>query len=111
MFEQAIAEYQEATKARDGNSQDVEALLGAVYAKAGERARAEDILKKLKSGGTEVAPRSLAILYAALGMGDEAFMQFEKAFVEATHTCLSSPLNRHTTICVQTRAFRIYCGG
>jgi len=61
--------------------------------------------------GREVAPRSLAILYAALGIGDEAFMQFEKPFVEATHTCLSSPLNRHTTICVQTRAFTIYCGG
>jgi tetratricopeptide (TPR) repeat protein len=66
----------------DNDAPNIEALLAAVYVKAGMRDKAEEILKKLKAAGKDVQPRIVAILYAALGNHDEAFTQLEKAFAE-----------------------------
>ncbi|HEY0658571.1 MAG TPA: tetratricopeptide repeat protein, partial [Pyrinomonadaceae bacterium] len=89
MYSEAINEYHEAIRLRGSGDlifigvTDIEAVLGAAYAVSGERAKAEEILQKLKDKSrNEIAPRSLAILYAALGMRDEAFAQLEKAFAE-----------------------------
>ncbi len=89
IYAAAINEYQEAIRLRGSGdiifvgATDVEAVLGAAYAKSGNRAKAEEILQKLKDKGRdEIAPRSLAILYAVLGRSDEAFAQLEKSFAE-----------------------------
>jgi adenylate cyclase len=88
MYAEAINEYQIANRLRGSglvfsDALDAEALMGAAYAKLGERSKAEETLQKLKDKGrNEIAPRSLAILYAALGRHDEAFVHLEKAFAE-----------------------------
>jgi tetratricopeptide (TPR) repeat protein len=80
-YAEAIAEYQKALSlCADNDAPNIEALLAAVYVKAGMRDKSEEILKKLKAGGKDVQPRIMAILYAALGDHDEAFTQLEKAF-------------------------------
>jgi Flp pilus assembly protein TadD len=81
MNREAIAEFQEAIRLR-GVAPLTEALLGAVYVKAGERAWAEEILQKLKTGGSDVAPMNLAILQDALGNRDDAIAILEKAYVD-----------------------------
>ena len=79
MYAEAIAAYQEAIRldfAVTGN----QLYLAAVYAKAGERSRAQRILKQLETGKDYVAPAELAILYAALGEREQAFASLEKAY-------------------------------
>ena len=54
--------------------------LGAAYAGAGEREKAEKILRTLETGENYVSPAELAVLYTALGNREEAFASLEKAF-------------------------------
>jgi TolB-like protein/Tfp pilus assembly protein PilF len=81
MNREAITEFQEAIRLR-GVAPLTEALLGAVFVKAGDRARAEEILQKLKTGGSDAAPMNLAILHEALGDHDEALAILEKAYAD-----------------------------
>lgn len=88
MSREAIAQYQECLKRRDGDATLVEAVMGVIYAKTGERARAEEILERAKTPPGENTPpnlavyyeRNLALLYDALGKRDEAFAMLEKGF-------------------------------
>jgi len=81
MYKEAIASYQEAI--REGNpSPSVQIYLGAASARAGERAKAQVILKQLESSKEYVSPGELAILYGALGHKDGAFQSLEKGFAE-----------------------------
>ena len=53
--------------------------LKGYYANIGERDKALEILKDLKSTDRYVSPAELPVLLIALGMKDEAFASFEKA--------------------------------
>jgi adenylate cyclase len=54
--------------------------LGAFYAKAGERKKAQEILKRLETSKEYVSPGELTVLYAALGEREQAFASLEKAY-------------------------------
>lgn len=82
MYREAIAEYQEAIRLRGGNSPNPEAHLGVIYFKTGERAKAEQILQKLRMSRSDAPQGDVPILPAALGMRDEAFALLEKAYAE-----------------------------
>jgi eukaryotic-like serine/threonine-protein kinase len=89
MNEQAIAEFRELLRKGYGRVA-TEALIGIVYARTGERARAEEILEKFKTTPLEAVPpnlavyneRNAALLYDALGRRDEAIAELEKAYAE-----------------------------
>ena len=53
-----------------------------VYARAGEREKAQAILKRLQTSRKYVSPAELAVLYAALGEREQAFAALEKAYTE-----------------------------
>jgi eukaryotic-like serine/threonine-protein kinase len=90
MYREAIAEYREAIRRHSGEAATIEALIGVIYAKTGERRLAEEILQKVKMAPSDTSPsplaafydRSLALLYDALGLRDEALAQLEKAYAE-----------------------------
>ncbi len=84
MYKEGVAQYEEAMRVSGGDDPGVEALLGAAYAKMGDRAKAEAILAKLRSGTDSFrsTPVNLAVLYDSLGMRDEAFAVLEKAYAE-----------------------------
>ena len=75
----AIAAYREAIKLGD-SSPDTQIYLGAAYAKAGERGKAQAILKRLETGKEYVSPEALAILHVALGQREQAFALLEHAY-------------------------------
>ena len=82
MYWEAIAEYQEAISLDGGDAPNMEARLGWVFVKAGERAKAEEILQKIRSTQNDVSPGELAVLQAALGNREEAFALLERALAE-----------------------------
>jgi TolB-like protein/Tfp pilus assembly protein PilF len=79
MYGEAIAAYQQAIRLGD-DSPSTQIFLGAAYARAGDRDRAQLILKRLQSGETYVSPGELAVLYVALGEREQAFTLLERAF-------------------------------
>ena len=79
MYREAINEYQEAIKL-GGDSPSDQIYLGAFYAKAGERRKAQEILKRLETSKEYVSPGELTVLYAALGEREQAFASLEKAY-------------------------------
>ena len=79
MYAEAIAAYQQAIKA-GGDTTEAQIYLGAAYAKAGEREKAQAILKRLQTSKEYVSPGELAILYASLGEREQAFASLEKAY-------------------------------
>jgi serine/threonine protein kinase/Tfp pilus assembly protein PilF len=79
MYREAIGAYGEAIKLGD-DSPSTQIYLGAAYAHAGERERAQAILKRLETGKRYVSPGELAVLYAALGEHEQAFKSLEKGF-------------------------------
>ena len=79
MYREAIAAYEEAIK-RGEDSTDRQIDLGAVYAKSGDRNRAQEILKQLETSDKYVSPCELAILYDSLGEREQAFASLEKAY-------------------------------
>ena len=79
MYEEAIAEYQKAIKL-GLDTPATQIFLSAAYAKSGDRPRAQAILQQLQRGKEPVSPGNLAILYAALGEREQAFVSLEKAY-------------------------------
>jgi serine/threonine protein kinase/TolB-like protein/tetratricopeptide (TPR) repeat protein len=79
MYAESVAAYREAARLGE-NSPSLQIYLGHAYAKAGERKKAQAILKRLEGGGEYVSPGELAILYAALGERERAFASLERAY-------------------------------
>lgn len=79
MYEQGINELRKAISIRGETTSD-QIYLGALYAKAGERVKAQEILKRLQTSKEYVSPGELAVLYAALGEREQAFASLEKAY-------------------------------
>lgn len=80
-FDKAIEEYK-TTLQIQGNSTSAECYLGYSLAKAGRRAEAEAILKKLKVTKEYVSPGELAVLYVGLGDKEGALASLERAYDE-----------------------------
>jgi eukaryotic-like serine/threonine-protein kinase len=80
MYPEAIAEYQKAVNAKEDPQSGSESSIGVIYAKMGDRAKAEEILQKRKEANAN--PRSLISLYAALGQNDKAFAILEDLFAD-----------------------------
>jgi serine/threonine-protein kinase len=55
-------------------------FLGTLYARVGDRDKAEEVLKQLRTGAEYVSPAELATLYAALGDREQAFASLQKAY-------------------------------
>jgi tetratricopeptide (TPR) repeat protein len=81
MYKEAIGAFEKAIELGQ-NTPGTQIRLGAAYAHAGDRARAETILKQLQTSKEYVSPFELAILYLALGKRDQAFESLEKAYNE-----------------------------
>jgi eukaryotic-like serine/threonine-protein kinase len=81
MYPEAIAAYQEAIRLGNG-SPLIQINLGATYALAGEREKAQAILKRLERGDTYISPAVLSQLYAALGEREKAWASLERAYAE-----------------------------
>ena len=79
MYREAIAEYQQAIKL-GADTTGTQIYLGEAYAKAGERERAQAILKRLETSKEYVSPGELAVLYLALGEREQALASLEKAY-------------------------------
>jgi tetratricopeptide (TPR) repeat protein len=79
MYPEAVAEGQELTRL-GGDSPEWQIYLGAAYAKAGQRQKAQEILKRLQTTKEYVSPGELPVLYAALGEREQAFASFERAY-------------------------------
>jgi serine/threonine-protein kinase len=79
MYAEAIVEFQQSIKLR-GEDPSGLIYLGAAYAKAGERGKAQEILNKLQTTREYVSPGELAVLYVALGKREEAFALLEKGY-------------------------------
>ena len=79
MYAEAIAELQEIIRL-EGDSSGIQANLGVIYARSGNRDKAQAILKQLEMSKEDVSPFGLATLYANLGERDQAFASLEKAY-------------------------------
>jgi len=79
MHREAITAYQNAIRL-GGETSSKQIYLGVAYAHAGEREKAQEILKQLQTGKNYVSPAELAILYGALGDKEAAFQSLEKAY-------------------------------
>ncbi len=82
MHTEAIAAYQKFMKTGDAQTPADFIYLGAIYARAGEREKAQAYLKRALSSREYVAPGELAILYVALGEREQAIAALEKAYTE-----------------------------
>jgi TolB-like protein/Flp pilus assembly protein TadD len=79
MFPEAVEAYRKAfSLGQETPSNKI--YLGAAYAGAGEREKAQAILGELETGESYVSPAELAVLYTALGNREKAFASLEKAF-------------------------------
>jgi tetratricopeptide (TPR) repeat protein len=77
-YAEAMAAYQQAVKL-GLQTPDLQIYIGTTYAKAGERGKAQAILKRLEAEKT-VSRGALAELYAALGEREQAFAALEQAY-------------------------------
>jgi len=79
LYREAIESYRKTIELGD-TSNSTRIYLGAAYAHSGEREKALEILRQVRSSKEYVSPGELPILLGALGLKDEAFASFEKAF-------------------------------
>jgi tetratricopeptide (TPR) repeat protein len=81
-FAEAIADYKKA--AISTSPEVIQALIACVYARSGETAKAQDILKQLtaRSQQTFLPSYFIADVHAMLGNKDEAIRLLEKAYDE-----------------------------
>jgi serine/threonine-protein kinase len=79
MYTEAIAAYQRFIKL-SGDDTSVQISLGVAYARAGQREKAQAILKRLQTTKVYVSTGELAVLYAVLGKGEQAFASLERAY-------------------------------
>jgi serine/threonine-protein kinase len=80
MYPEAIAAFQKYIKL-SGEDPSIQVSLGKAYAQAGQREKAQAILKRLETTEEYVSPEELASLYATLGEREKAFALLEKAYV------------------------------
>lgn len=81
MFPEAIAAGTRALEL-DENSSTAHVILGTVFAQAGDRSKAEKMLKKTLKANKSVSYSDVARLYVALGERDKAVASLEKAYSE-----------------------------
>ncbi|MEO8042476.1 MAG: tetratricopeptide repeat protein [Acidobacteriota bacterium] len=81
MYREAIAAHLQGCEI-PGYTVNDEIYLGAIHAKAGNLVKARASLEKLLRTKQYISPAELAILYAALGKPEQAFVLLEKAFAE-----------------------------
>jgi TolB-like protein/Tfp pilus assembly protein PilF len=79
MYPEAMAAFQKYIKL-SGDDPSVQVSLGKAYAQAGQREKAQAILKRLETTKEYVSPEELANLYTALGEREKAFASLEKAY-------------------------------
>jgi tetratricopeptide (TPR) repeat protein len=79
MYAEAIASYEQVIKMGDAGP-GTQIYLGAACAKAGERQRAQLILKQLEMKKEYISPGELAVLYVALGKREQALASLERAY-------------------------------
>jgi len=79
LYAEAIVAYQEGIRLGD-DSTDAQMYLAEAYAKAGESKQARALLKQLERGKGYISPMGLAIIHAALGENDKAFVLLERAY-------------------------------
>jgi len=79
LYREAIESYKKVVEFGD-KSTGTQIYLGAAYAHSGDREKAFEILRQVRSGKEYVSPGELPVLLGALGLKDEAFASFEKAF-------------------------------
>ncbi len=77
-YAKAFLSYQMSIKLEETTSALI--YMGRLYALTGRRAEATAILEKLNTTEKYVSPTELAILYAALGDREKAFVSLEKAY-------------------------------
>lgn len=82
MHAEAIAAYQKLPTPVDGDPPIDFIYLGAIYARAGEREKAQALLKRVLTSRKYVSPGALAILYAGLGEREQVLAALEKAYAE-----------------------------
>jgi len=82
MYEEALAKFQKEKEIARGWGLRVEAQIGIVYAKMGNREKAQDVLEELikKSKETYVSSTAIAMLYIALEEDDKGFQWLELAY-------------------------------
>ena len=79
LYPNAITEYLESLKL-GGESTSTGIYLGYAYAKAGQREKAEEILKQMQQTKEYVSPAELAILHLGLGDREQALQSLEQAY-------------------------------
>jgi DNA-binding winged helix-turn-helix (wHTH) protein/TolB-like protein/Tfp pilus assembly protein PilF len=81
MYEEAIREFQKAITLSGGANETVSSL-GHAYAASGERAKAREIINKLKQQSKRryISPFDIAIIYVGLGEKARAFEWLERAY-------------------------------
>ena len=109
MYPEAVAFYQEAIKLGD-NSPSIQVYLGATYAKAGEREKAQAILKRLQTSKEYVSPGELAVLYAALGERSRRSHRSSGPTLRTISSCSIWALTHRLTLCARTRTSRTLRG-
>ena len=110
-YGEAIAEFRKALALDDDPW--VKALLARSLAKSGQRDEASKILGELQSESAHryVSSSGLAIVFAALGDKDKAFVWLEKTLQNARRVLLYSQSIQYSMICVMILGLRIYCAG
>ncbi|MBC7899443.1 MAG: tetratricopeptide repeat protein, partial [Saprospiraceae bacterium] len=81
MYPEAVAADRRSVEL-DGGSLATQIILGATLAQAGERSKAEEILRKTLTAKDYVSPVDLARFYIALGEPKKALSSLEKAYTE-----------------------------
>jgi tetratricopeptide (TPR) repeat protein len=83
---EAIAEFQRAL-ALDNENTEIWSGLGHAYALSGNKKEAQKVLYHLKelSAHTNVAPYSIAIVYAGLGDKNQVFSWLDRAYAERSY--------------------------
>jgi serine/threonine-protein kinase len=78
-YAQAVAACEDAIRL-GLNTPITRVFLGTLYARAGQREKADAILKQLQASTEYVSPAELATLFAALGDREQAFASLQKAY-------------------------------
>jgi hypothetical protein len=78
-YAEAIAAYHDAFKIGGGAPSD-QIFLGTAYAKAGERGKAQAILKRVETTKDIVSPTELAVLFVALDEPEKAVASLQRAY-------------------------------
>jgi eukaryotic-like serine/threonine-protein kinase len=79
MYPEAIAAYHQAIKS-GMDTPGTHISLGAAYAGSGETKSANEILKRIQASSTYVSPAEVAVLQAALGQTEQAFVALDRAY-------------------------------